>query len=167
MRSLFSAAAVALLATLAAPAMAHQYTLGALEIEHPYTPEPAPGAKTAAGYLSIANGGAEPDALIAVRSAVASTTLHATEIGADGVARMTALDAIEIAPGATVTLAPQGMHVMFVGLTQPLKDGDRVPATLVFRKAGEIAVEFEVQPRQAGSAMPAGMDHMQHMAPSN
>ena len=52
-------------------------------------------------------------------------------------------------PGATVTLAPQGTHVMFMGLDAPLVEGERVPAVLVFEKAGEVAVEFAVEPRAA------------------
>lgn len=158
--------ALALLATIALPASAHEYKLGPLIIDHPYAPETS--GKTEAGYLSITNTGSEPDQLIAVRSAYPSTTLHATEV-ADGVARMGALDAIDIPPGATVTLAPKGMHVMFVGVDAPLKDGDSIDATLVFAKAGEIAVAFHVQPRKTGTAMPADMDmgHMDHMAPSN
>lgn len=168
MKSLLRTAAFALLAGFALPACADEYRLGSLVIGQPYTPETA--GKTAAGYLSITNTGTSPDQLVAVRSAYPSTTLHATEV-TDGVARMTALGAIDIPPGATVTLAPQGRHVMFMGLDAPLKDGEHIAATLVFAKAGEIAVEFAVQPRRgAGAGMPAGMDmggHMDHMAPSN
>ena len=53
--------------------------------------------------------------------------------------------------GATVTLAPQGLHVMFMGLDAPLVAGASIPATLVFERAGEIAVEFKVEPRAAGA----------------
>ena len=59
-----------------------------------------------------------------------------------------------------VTLAPQGLHVMFMGLEAPLAAGASIPATLVFERAGEIAIEFEVEPRAAEAVddMP-GMTH--------
>jgi len=52
---------------------------------------------------------------------------------------------LEIAPGATVTLAPGGLHMMMMGLKAPLKQGEKVPLTLVFEKAGTIDVEIAVE----------------------
>jgi copper(I)-binding protein len=46
------------------------------------------------------------------------------------------------------------MHVMFLGLKQPLRQGERIKGTLVFEKAGTIALEFAVQP--AGAPAPSG-----------
>jgi copper(I)-binding protein len=40
---------------------------------------------------------------------------------------------------------------MFMGLDgDPFEDGERIPATLVFDRAGEIPVEFWVEPRDGG-----------------
>ena len=51
---------------------------------------------------------------------------------------------LEIKPGETVTLAPGGMHLMMMGLKEPLKQGEKVPLTLVFEKAGKIDVELVI-----------------------
>ena len=51
---------------------------------------------------------------------------------------------LAIPPGATVALAPGGIHLMMMGLKEPLKQGERVPVTLVFEKAGSIDVELAV-----------------------
>src|SRR5262249_21571426 len=59
---------------------------------------------------------------------------------------------LEIKPGETVELKPQGLHIMFVGLKKPLAQGDHVKATLVFEKAGKVDVEFDV----SGMGGPAG-----------
>jgi copper(I)-binding protein len=59
-----------------------------------------------------------------------------------------------IAPGATVTLAPGGYHMMFVDLTAPLKKGERVKGTLRFEKAGTVPVEFAVE--AIGAKAPEG-----------
>jgi hypothetical protein len=61
------------------------------------------------------------------------------------VMRMRELESpLEIKPGETVTLAPGGMHLMMMGLKAPLKQGEKVPLTLVFEKAGKIDVELDV-----------------------
>lgn len=162
MRTSFAAGlAAASLAILAgSPAGAHEYRLGDLEIGHPYVIESA--GKTAAGYFSVTNAGAAADSLIAIRSDFPRTEVHATETDASGIARMEAMPVVEIPAGATVTLQPGGLHVMFMGLEKPLAVGDHVPATLVFQKAGEVAVDFHVQARGkddgAMEAMP-GMSH--------
>jgi copper(I)-binding protein len=153
-------AALVAAAALAQSAHAHHYTLGALEIGHPYAFATAEGAGSGAGYFEVTNTGSEPDRLVEVRADFPGVQLHVTEVDADGVARMVEVEGIEIPPGATVTLAPRGLHVMFMGLASPLAEGAAIPATLVFEKSGEIAVEFAVEARGAD----AGHDHGDHGA---
>src|SRR5688572_30358176 len=102
--------AALVIAALATAAAAHEYTVGPLTIAHPYAIETPPAATAGAGYLSIANAGAAPDRLIAVRAAFPRTQIHAVEIDAQGVASMRPVEALDIPPGATVTLAPAGLH---------------------------------------------------------
>jgi copper(I)-binding protein len=62
------------------------------------------------------------------------------------VMRMRELDkGLEIPPGATVTLKPGGLHIMFMELKAPFAKDTKVPVTLVFEKAGSIDVELLVQ----------------------
>ena len=100
----------------------------------------------------MTNAGAEPDRLVAVKADFPRVELHATEVDAAGVARMAAVEAVEVPAGATVTLEPRGVHVMFMGLAAPLAPEGRIPAVLVFETAGEIAVEFAVEPRGGDDA---------------
>ena len=138
---------LALLALLlmASPAFAHDYKLGALEIGHPWARATPPTAPTGGGYLSVKNTGTEPDRLMSV-SSPAAETVQVHEMKMDGsVMRMRPLEGpLEIKPGETVTLAPGGMHMMMMGLKAPFKQGERVPLTLVFEKAGKIDVEMVV-----------------------
>ena len=49
----------------------------------------------------------------------------------------------------SLTLAPGGYHVMFVGLKAALPQGGKLPATLTFRKGAAtfpVAVTFNVDP---------------------
>ena len=136
-------------------AHAHGVTLGDLEIIHPAIPAPPAGAKVAAGYLEIVNDGSVADRLLGIETGIAkSAMLHTTEHSDDGVARMIHLEAIDIPADGTVTLARGGMHIMLMGLTGPLAEGDMIPATLIFEKAGRVEVEFSVD-------APVGADHSQ------
>ena len=138
----FAASALAGLAT------AHEFTAGTLTVGHPYALETAPTAKSAAGYFSVTNGGATGDRLVAVRAAFPAVELHTTETDAAGVTKMLPVEGLDIPAGGTVTLAPRGVHVMFMGLTAPWAAGDHVEATLVFEKAGEVPIVFNVEPRK-------------------
>jgi len=154
-RHLFHAL-VLLLAGIGA-ASAHSYKLGALEIGDPWSRATPPTAPTGGGYLSIKNTGTEPDRLISVSSPAAGT-VQVHEMKMEGnVMRMREFDSpLEIKPGETVTLAPGGMHLMMMGLKAPLKQGEKVPLTLVFEKAGKIDVELAVV---ATGATPSAHDH--------
>jgi copper(I)-binding protein len=46
---------------------------------------------------------------------------------------------------------------MFFDLRQPLKPGETFPATLVFEKAGNVAVEFKIEPM--GTTAPPKHSH--------
>jgi copper(I)-binding protein len=70
---------------------------------------------------------------------------------------MRRVDALAIAGGKSVVLAPGGYHIMLTDLRQPLKEGDLLKLTLVFEKAGAIEVEATVEP--VGAMGPHGFDH--------
>ncbi|MDO9637085.1 MAG: copper chaperone PCu(A)C [Pseudotabrizicola sp.] len=132
---------------LASHAQAHGVTAGDLEVIHPHILAPAASAKSAAGYVGIANEGTTADRLIGIEvPSVHHSELHTTEHSADGVARMMHVDAIDIPAGETVLLERGGMHIMLMGLTEPLTEGQMVPATLIFERAGRVEVEFSVDP---------------------
>ena len=76
----------------------------------------------------------------------------------NGVMTMRALDnGLVIEPGKTVKLAPGGYHLMMFDLKSPLKQGDKLPVTLEFERAGKVKLSFEVQ--GVGSQGPAGEHH--------
>ena len=61
---------------------------------------------------------------------------------------------LSIEPGKTVKLAPGGYHLMLRDLKSPLKQGDQVPVTLEFEKAGKVKLTFDVQ--DVGAQGPGG-----------
>lgn len=141
------------------PAHAHEYKVGELHIGHPYARTTPPGAKVGGAYLSIDNRGKAADKLVRASSPRAgSVELHTMSMDGN-VMRMRQVPAIEVAPGATVKLAPGGLHVMLQELKQPLKKGERFPMTLVFERAGEVKVEIVVEDAPSHAA---GADAHKH-----
>jgi hypothetical protein len=142
-------AAAALL--IALPAAAQQYRAGDITIESAWSR--AAGANgTGGGFLTIRNAGSTPDRLLSATSPAARRVeLHSMAM--DGaVMRMRPVDDIPIPAGGTVQLAPGGLHLMLIGLAQPLAEGGRAPVTLRFERAGEVQVELAVQ--AAGARAP-------------
>ncbi len=140
---LFIAAALC----VAAPAFAHDYEAGDLKIEHPWSRATPPTARVGAGYLGIVNLGATPDRLIGASSSAAGR-IEIHEMRMDGnVMRMRVLPSgLPLPAGKAVALRPGGIHLMLIDLRGPLKQGSAVPVTLIFERAGQIDVEFSVEP---------------------
>ncbi|HSZ53822.1 MAG TPA: copper chaperone PCu(A)C [Caulobacteraceae bacterium] len=142
-----TAAALAAAMTAVPPAAGAQgYKVGGLTIGHPWSRPTPPGAPTAVGYMTITNTGRAQDTLLGASTpTAASLELHQSSM-AGGIMRMRAApEGLTIAPGQTVKLQPGGYHLMFMGPKKPFAVGDHVPATLRFRRAGEMKVEFQVQ----------------------
>jgi periplasmic copper chaperone A len=153
-------AALAVVAALAIPAGAygHEYKLGELTIEHPWSRASIGAAKASAAYMEMVNEGTTPDLLIAVSSPIAEHVQLHTNLIEGGVLKMRPLEAVEISPGEPTILQPGGIHIMLMGLKAPLKEGDTFPLKLTFERAGTITVQVIVQ----GMDMNGGGDHETH-----
>lgn len=129
------------------------FKVGALVIEGPWARATPGGAQVAGGFLKITNTGAESDRLVGGTLPVAAAVEVHKMTMADNVMRMRKLaDGLEIRPGQTIELKPGGYHLMFMGLTGGLTQGQTVKGTLVFAKAGSVEVEFQVAPIGAQSS---------------
>ena len=128
------------------PVAAQQVKVGDLTIDHPWARATPTGAKVAAGYMTIVNNGTTADRLIGGSTSVAGRVEVHEMAMKDGVATMRPVNGgLTIEPGKTVTLAPGGYHLMLQDLKAPLKQGDKVAATLEFEKAGKVDVTLDVQ----------------------
>jgi copper(I)-binding protein len=97
------------------------------------------------GYLTIRNAGSQPDRLLSATSPVARTAELHNHTRDGEVMRMREVTDIPVPPGETVTLAPGGLHIMLIGLAEPLRQGTEVPLTLQFERAGAVQVMLHVQ----------------------
>lgn len=131
-----------------APAAGPAEPAAAIEITDAWaSPTPA-GVRVGAGYLTITNRQAAPDTLISVTTPRAGRAEIHEMAMEDGVMRMRAVEALTLAPGETITLAPGGRHLMFYEIATPLAVGETAPVTLHFANAGEVSAELPVRTRE-------------------
>ncbi len=136
--------AAALISLLPLSAFAHDYEINGLKVEHPIAKATTETARASAGYLSITNTGETADSLVAVEADFPRVMVHDTKVE-DGVASMVHMDSITLEPGQTVVFEPGGLHVMFMGLSEQMIEGQKIPGTLVFENAGRLDIEFNVE----------------------
>ena len=156
------ASAILFAALLVAPIRAQEVKAGDLVISQAWSRATPNGAKIAGGYLTIENKGAAADRLIGGSGDIAGK-VEVHEMAMDnGVMKMRPLEkGLTIEPGKTVKLAPGGLHLMMFDLKGALKQGEKVPVTLEFEKAGKVTISLDVQ--SLGAQAPAADDHSGHM----
>ena len=126
-------------------AMAHDFSVGDIRIDHPWARATPAGAKVAGGYVTIENFGSKPDRLVsATMEAARQVELHEMSL-TDGVMRMRGITTgISVLAGGRIEMKPGGFHIMFLDLQRPLKQGEKVAGTLIFERAGIVQIEFQV-----------------------
>lgn len=131
----------------------HDFKVGQMSIDHPWTRATPKGAKVAGGYMTIVNMGDAADRLIGGSIEVAGRfEIHRMSMEG-GVMRMRQIEGgLEIKPNASVELKPGSIHLMFVDLKRPLEEGQRLKGALMFEKAGKVEIEFVVEAIGAGPA---------------
>ncbi len=165
--SAFVAAAILSLPVLA-PSISPAFAADSkVAITDSYSYPTAGTSKTGAAFMTIANSGEENDRLMGASTPYAThVEIHNTIQNEHGVMQMRQIPELTVEPGKSVVLAPQGLHLMLMGLTEPLKENTDFPLTLKFEKAGDLTVDVHVQSMAAKeSALKAVADHADHAAP--
>ena len=117
-----------------------------LKISKAFLREPPTASKITSAYMTITNNSTQDDFLIGVRSSLAyPIQLHTTHIDANNIAKMSKKSRISILAGEAVNLQSGGDHLMLMGLQSELQIGQVYPLTLIFAKAGEMEIYFEVR----------------------
>ena len=119
-----------------------------IEVENVYArPAAAMGeGATGGAFMLLRNTGGEADRLVAAQSDVAGTVeIHETTLEGGVMKMRPVVGGIEVPAGGQVELKPGGYHVMLIGLTQNLVEGDRFRMVLQFEKSGPLTVEAVVR----------------------
>jgi copper(I)-binding protein len=153
MKKIGIVAALVLATCVVGTAQAEDVMIGSLKLTAAWARATPKGATVGGGYFTITNTGNAADRLVGGTSDV-SNRFEIHEMSMEkGVMKMREMTSgIEIKPGQTVRFEPSGYHIMFVGLKQPLKEGDHIKATLKFAKAGHASVDFVVESMGARSS---------------
>lgn len=96
-------------------------------------------------YVTLTNNGEEADRLVMVETDMAEIVeVHDVEMD-EGVMQMVPLhDGVEIAAGEEIVFEPGSYHVMLIGITESLLDGEEFTATLHFEHAGEVEITVPI-----------------------
>jgi len=138
-------------------AVAHEYEVGSITVAHPWARATPGGATIGAAYVEIKAKDGAGDTLVSASSPAAGRVEIHTHTMDGGVMKMRQIEKLVIPAGGSAVMKPSGDHIMLFDLKAPLKEGETLPLTLVFDKAGEVNVEATVEP--VGATGPHGMDH--------
>jgi copper(I)-binding protein len=98
-----------------------------------------------AAYMMLVNESDTPDALIRASTAAAETVELHTVVMEDGVMMMRPVTQIDVPASGETELRPGGFHVMLLGITDDLEEGETVDLTLTFENAGDVSISAPVQ----------------------
>jgi copper(I)-binding protein len=140
-------------------------TAAAIEVTDAWARTSPAVADAGAAYMVLTNRGDVDDALVSasVADTVAATVeLHETraaggmggDMGGGGgmggsstttpMMEMVPVDRIDVPAGESVSLEPGGLHIMLLGLVEPLTAGDELELTLTFEVAGDVVATVVV-----------------------
>ncbi len=133
---------------------------GDLAVEAAWGRATPPGGRTGAIYVTVSNAGTEADRLVSAETPASNDVmLHRTEMEGEVAKMRHAEHGFPVEPGGSLTMRPRGDHIMLMSLNAPLKEGESVPLTLVFERAGRVELTASIGP--IGASGPDG-----HMAGS-
>jgi len=122
--------------------------LGKIELSQGWA-RPGTKGETGGAYLTIANGTASSDTLIAVNSSVAeSAEIHQTIQHDDGTMSMQRAGQQSIPSGEDLVFKPGGLHIMLMNLNRDLVIGDSLSLTLQFSRVGRKKITVPVTMQQ-------------------
>ncbi len=135
-----------------------------ITVSEPWVRATVPQQKSTGAFMQIAS--AADARLISVSSPVAQAEIHEMSMQGD-VMRMRQIAGLDIPANKPVQLKPGSYHLMLVGLTKPIAEGDSVPLTLVFvgkdKKRQTVEVQAPAKALTTPTSAPAkGHEHHHH-----
>jgi copper(I)-binding protein len=118
---------------------------GELSVTDAWSRTTPPGVTVGVAYFTLKNDTGRPDRLLKISSPAASKVqVHRTEI-LDGIARMREVAVLHVDAGQALEFAPNGMHVMLMGLKNALVEGKTFEIEMLFEVAGPRTVKVAVR----------------------
>ncbi len=116
-----------------------------ISVSNAWVAATAPGQQVGGAYMDISS---QTDArLVAAQSPVSGKVMIHSMTMKNGIMEMRKMKYLDIPAGKTVSLSPEGMHLMLMKLKGPLAEGESVPLKLTFVQDGkkvEVNVDAKV-----------------------
>jgi len=104
-----------------------------------------PVSQTGAAYLTLVNDGAETQRLVSASGEIADRVEIHNHVMDGGVMKMRPVEHVEVEPGSKITFEPGGLHVMLIGLREPLVAGESFVIDLQFDDGGSLKTEVSIR----------------------
>lgn len=119
-----------------------------------------PQQKATGAFMKLQN--AQGGRLVEAKSPVAAIVeIHEMRMD-NNVMKMRAISGLDLPAGKSVELQPGGYHIMLIDLKQQVKEGDKVPLTLVIESKDKKRETVEVQATVKAMNAAKSSGHSQH-----
>lgn len=135
---------------MAALALAVQVQAADIQVHMAKARASLPGVPNSAAFMTLQNAESEAVELVSAESDIAKSVELHTHKMIDGKMAMRQVPFIEVPAKGKVELKPGGYHIMFIGLNEPLAEGEQVDLTLVFGDGQRMDLQVPVKKIHVG-----------------
>jgi copper(I)-binding protein len=129
-------------------------------VSEPWVRASVPQQKATGAFMKLHN--AQGARLVEAKSPVAAIVeIHEMRMD-NNVMKMRAINGLDLPAGKSVELQPGGYHIMLIDLKQQVKEGDKVPLTLVIEGKDKQREVVQVQASVKALNSAKSSDHSQH-----
>jgi periplasmic copper chaperone A len=111
-------------------------------ISNAWTRATPPGTTVTALYAQLRS--SQDDEIVAVSCALAERVEIHASTQTNGMMQMRRVERLKVTAGVPLKFAPGGLHLMIMGLREPLVVGRSLAVTFTFRAAGSITIKAEI-----------------------
>ncbi len=122
----------------------------AISIHHPIIKTTPPGITNSAAYFTIVNNGEKDITLVNVASDSAKLVEMHEHIKHNGTFRMQKMEPLTIPAKGKANFEPGGNHIMFIGVTKPIENGDKIDITLSFDDGSQKTITTVAKKQHTG-----------------
>jgi len=127
--------------------LSHNFVMAGddVTIIEPYVRAVPPGQTVSAAFLQLENKSGKTRYVVNAASPVSRVVELHSHIHEGGMMKMRQVESIEIPANGKTVLEPGGLHIMLIGLHNPLKLEQKVSITLEFKNGSSQTVEAPVR----------------------
>lgn len=119
--------------------------LAQLSIEDSYVNASLPGQRNTAAFMTVINKDDKPHKLTVISADVCDEVVIHRRVLNDGMVGMTMSETLELAAKQKLSLANEGYHIMLIGLTRPLREGEDVSLVVAIEDGSQYTVVAPVR----------------------